>query len=664
MGLFDFLGPLNAGKWRGWDALPSPAAEAKAAPTVRPLAMFGPGAVFYDAAASTRSLDPSGSSAVEACLGVLAASVSEPPLAPYRPGPKGGAERVPAPLPNLSTLLARPNPALTLASMLAYVAVATRTDGNGYWRKIRSGDPERGNVVELWPVCPSRIEPFTRPGSSDFISGYRYTDEHGRAEELPTANVVHFRYGIDPADHRLGYAPLRKLTAEVSSDLQATRYASRLLANLAINGLTLTFDKDAPPIDQATADELKARIAAAYGGENVGATAVLSPGSTLSALGFSPEQMDMKTLHRVPEERISAVLGVPAIVAGLGAGLDRSTFSNFEEAREAFTELTLVPLWRALAATLTTSLVPDFTSERAVFVDFDTSNVRALQEDQDKLATRLVTLVAGGILTVDEARAELDRPPLPAATAPASLPPAAVRARPYVMRLPSRKAAEDLIAGYDDLRQASLADWERELRAFFRAQAARVAGRAADGERTAFALVPESEAVQLRATLSPLQLALLDDLVPLVVTELGIAFQLDDPGTRDYLRAAGVNIGGITETTRSAVQTALVEGQAAGEGIADLARRLRSLPAFDAARAALVARTELGVAQNTAALAAYGASGVVVGVRVLDGDSDAACAAMNGRVFTLEQPPAALEHPQCVRAFAPLTDVADLAASA
>ena len=41
----------------------------------------------------------------------------------------------------------------------------------------------------------------------------------------------------------------------------------------------------------------------------------------IEQFGFSPEQMSLKDLRRLPEERISALLGIPAIVAGLGAGL-------------------------------------------------------------------------------------------------------------------------------------------------------------------------------------------------------------------------------------------------------------------------------------------------------------------------------------------------------
>jgi HK97 family phage portal protein len=683
MGLWDWIGPTSLTKRRGWDALPPPLASSVGASLLQTeVKAQGPGpmmingvSAFWTPTSAATVLTPSaagGNSAAFACLQTIAAAIAEPELKVYRlaPGERIELERTP-----LGDLLARPNPYFSMDALLAYLSTSLHVEGNGYWRKLRAGNPETGNVVELWPIAPAAVEPVTRTGSGDFISFYRYTGADGRVENIPTSNIVHFRYGVDDADHRLGSSPLKRLLTEVSSDEQATRYADRLLANLAINGLTLSFDKDSPAISQAQADELKARIQSAYGGDRAGSAAVLSPGASLTALGFSPEQMDMRTLHRVPEERISAVLGVPAIVAGLGAGLDRSTYSNFAEAREAFTETKLVPFWRSLAADLTLQLVPDFAADSSVVVDFDTAEVRALQADQNALAVRLQTLTAAGILTIDEARAELglDALPEPAAVpaepepepAPAviALPAAASRRLSRTMAL-AVKAAEDLPDRYAELRLLSLPDWESELVAFLLRQQARVTRRLQAGGETTADLMVQGEAILLGETLAPLQMAQLGAVSRLVMAELSIAFTVDDPLTRAYLQEAGVNIVGITDTTREAVSAALIEGQASGEGIDQLARRIRDLPAFSQARAELVARTELGHAQNTAALTSYQRSGVVVGVRVLDGDSDSACAAMNGRTFLLDQAPASLEHPNCVRAFAPLVDAADLVRSA
>lgn len=657
MGIFDWLGPLNAGgKRRGWDHLPQARKSLpwidesyRAALTVNTL-VHGPGAT--DLIDARRGSDAN--SAVFACLQVIATSIAEPELKVYR---VAAGERVELDTSPLLDLLRRPNPHMTLDMLLSYVSNCLHVDGNAYWRKLRAGDRDTGNVVELWPISPARLEPRTDPDSGDFISYYRYYLRPGRYEDIPPENIVHFRTGLDDRDHRLGVAPLKRLAREISSDEQATRYADRLLANLAINGLSLEWEKDTAALTPEQAAEIKARIQSAYGGDNVGAVSVLSPGAKLVSHGFSPEQMDLKVLHRVPEERIAAVLGVPAIVAGLGAGLDRSTYSNFSEAREAFTEMKLIPTWRQLAATVTLSLLPDFTSDRAVVVDFDTSDVRALSDDEDKKATRLKTYVEADILDTDEARAEIGREPRPDRPAPAlpSSPPEA-RSRPRIVELPRReiKAPDDLPAAFSRLKDFAEPAWFSEIEAFLAQQLGRMNARLRAGAETADDLVAAGEATLLGEALVPLHRSLLVAVTQTVIAELGIEFQLDDPATREYLRLAGSNIVGITDTTRDAVRAALIEGQAAGEGIPQLAARLRDLPAFNRARAITVSRTELGHTTNTAALANYRGSGVVGSVTVFDGDYDAACAAMNGRTFPIDQAPPTLQHPRCTRAFAPV----------
>jgi hypothetical protein len=121
----------------------------------------------------------------------------------------------------------------------------------------------------------------------------------------------------------------------------------------------------------------------------------------------------MTVLHRIPEERISAVMGVPAIMAGLGAGLDRSTYNNSEEMSEWFTERKLIPQWRADAKKLNVSLKPDFTDDRDIFVTFDQKNVRALQEDENEKYGRLSVAVGEKpFMKRNEARTEIGLDPI------------------------------------------------------------------------------------------------------------------------------------------------------------------------------------------------------------------------------------------------------------
>ena len=133
--------------------------------------------------------------------------------------------------------------------------------------------------------------------------------------------------------------------------------------------------------------------------------------------------MNLKDLRRLPEERISALLGIPAIVAGLGAGLDRSTFSNMSEARQMAYESNIIPTQRIFATTLNRQLLSrDFISEGRrgdgmrpknpdrIEVYFDNSGVRVLQEDEDAKTNRLNSSVKTGWMRVSEARRQAGLP--------------------------------------------------------------------------------------------------------------------------------------------------------------------------------------------------------------------------------------------------------------
>jgi HK97 family phage portal protein len=358
-------------------------------------------------------------SAVFACLQTLTRAYVEPPLRVYT---FDGDAPVPVDGHPLAALLRRPNPFMPGKPFLRYTEWCKHTYGNAYWRKIRAGTSGSGNVVELWPISPSKMAPVTYKGSGDFISAYRYTIDGGKYEDIPVSDIVHFRMGIDDDDQRVGCSGLQRLLREVASDTEATLFADRLLRNNAVPGLVVVPPKDAT-MDEQRAQEVKARIESAYGGENTGRVGVVSPGSDLKMLGFDPQSMDLSTLHRIPEERISAVLGVPAVLAGLGAGLQNATYSNVRELREFFTESTLVPLWAEDGETITHQLLPDFSADPTMYVAFDTDDVRALQQDESDLYTRLSAAVVAGWLLPADARDEAGYDPAPQLDAPAATPP-------------------------------------------------------------------------------------------------------------------------------------------------------------------------------------------------------------------------------------------------
>ena len=154
----------------------------------------------------------------------------------------------------------------------------------------------------------------------------------------------------------------------------------------------------------ADVDDVKLRFMGKFSGQHRGEPLVLSGGVRVDKLSFTPTELNLREVRFIPEERISALLGLPPGVAGLGAGLARNTFSNYAEAREAAYENNIIPTQRLLSAELDTQLLPDLGNPATEHVSFDLSQVRVLQDDQDKLYSRMAVGYNAGFLKRSEAR--------------------------------------------------------------------------------------------------------------------------------------------------------------------------------------------------------------------------------------------------------------------
>lgn len=308
---------------------------------------------------------------------------------------------------DLLRLLRRPNP--YYSGRILWMATVTdwNVDGNAYWLKVRDVG---GRVRQLWWVPHWMIEPKSDENDETvFISHYEYKPGGAYAMEpitLPVSEVVHFRFGLDGDDPRKGYSPLKSVLREVFTDDEAANFTASLLRNMGVPGVVVSPKGEAAPSEEDV-KATKAYIREKFGGDNRGEALVMSAPTEIEQFGFSPEQLTLKDIRRIPEERVTAVTGVPAVVAGLGAGLDRSTFTNYAEAREAAYEQAIIPTQTLLAEELAFQLLNDFEAEERIWsirVGFDLSNVRVLQEDRFNLAKRLDLAVRGGWAMVAEGR--------------------------------------------------------------------------------------------------------------------------------------------------------------------------------------------------------------------------------------------------------------------
>lgn len=310
---------------------------------------------------------------------------------------------------DLVKMLRRPNRFYSGKTMWMATLADFTVDGNAYWIKVKN---RAGAVEELWWTPCGLLTPQGTP--HEFISHYEYRPGGSSGSEaivLDPSEVVHFRYGLDPEDIRKGHSPLKSVLREVFTDDEAATFTASLLTNMGIPGLLVSPGNGDHTPSEDDVKATKEYVSSEFSGDNRGTPLVMSGPTEIKQFGFSPEQMDLKALRRIPEERVTAVIGLPAIVAGLGAGLDRSTFSNFAEAREAAYESNIIPTQSLLAEEIFLQLLPDFDSGAdidSLKVGFDNSEVRVLQEDANKRAERMDSGVKAGVVKVSEARTARD----------------------------------------------------------------------------------------------------------------------------------------------------------------------------------------------------------------------------------------------------------------
>lgn len=633
---------------------------------------------------------------------------------------------------DMLSLIKRPNRWYSGVTLMTAIVPDFWIDGNAYWLIMR--DRTR-RPTSLWFIPAWMIEPKGARevyNEEDFITHYEYNPYSGANIKLDPRDVVHFRHGIDPENPRKGRGKFKSLMREIFTDEEAANFTAALLHNMGVPGVVVSPSKDSSEYSPSPAEAraMKEYIRQNFNGDHRGEAMVFEGPITVSQFGFSPEQMNLRELRRIPEERISGVVGVAAIVAGLGAGLDRSTFANYAEAREASYEENIIPMQRFISADLDTQLLPEFEpNPDVVRVSFDTSNVRILQEDKNKESDRVISQWRGGIIQLSEARSKLgydiekehDFYALPlnadfvpadqlaeyvAPKAPAPTPPAvtvapvpqlpapgqtaqdgqqppepgaavptqggkareraaakAARAHSRFMLVIERRTAKvrsalqtSLTAGYAAIGLAAGNAYQT------------VAKRA--GDITDDVLDNPSLLRVLEAQAAEFEKAVRDAYIEVagivyeetaIFLETELAFNLDDPEARSIIEKGGkrinsVDIGG---GIRSDIMRAISEGQSAGEGPRQIAKRIRD-EVGGTKKAETIARTEVKYAQNVSSISAYKKSEVVTGLLAFDnqtGYNDGDCTARDGKVYSFadaeEQTDA--EHPNGTLSWAPYT---------
>ncbi len=311
----------------------------------------------------------------------------------------------------LAILLKRPNPHFSGRRLWMSTVLDFAVDGNAYWMKARASQGW-GQPIELWWVPTWSMRAAYPQDGSEYLSGYIRT-VNNRQTFVPREDVIHFRWGTDPQDERRGRSPISAAIRQIAGDNAAATYVAAILRNMGISpDVWSPSDGDAEiPVEEAQLikQQLLLRATDEHRGEPMISRWPLKRDTSQR----SPDELMLNDIINYFEERICALMLIPPMVVGLGSGLDRSTYSNSEQAHRAAYQNCVMPMQQIMADELQAQLLPDLGDSDRQTVGWDYTKVPALQEDQNALRDSVSTAVKAGWIKISDARKLFGLPSAP-----------------------------------------------------------------------------------------------------------------------------------------------------------------------------------------------------------------------------------------------------------
>jgi len=315
-----------------------------------------------------------------------------------RPMPDGQVETV-ADHPILQ-LLAQPTPNVPPSLVWSWILPDYQLLGNAYFRKVRVS----GRVVGLQYLAADMMRPVGNKINP--LIKYQYTVD-GTSYDIALEDLIHIRYGRDPQDSRFGRSPVTSVLREIATDNVAASAAFGMVRNGGMPSIMVgpDYKGGVEDLSEDDARQTKRKLQQDFTGDNAGSVLVMTGPFKVEQVSHKPSEMAFDEIRRKPEERVCAALGLNPLVLQLGSGLERATYSNLEQAtRSAWTD-GMIPLMRQMSEALTIALLPDYEeTQPGDYLEFDVSNVPALQADLNEDAERAERLYKSGIIDLATAK--------------------------------------------------------------------------------------------------------------------------------------------------------------------------------------------------------------------------------------------------------------------
>ena len=307
---------------------------AKAIPYDFSLNLFGPGTTLDDTFEVYAREGMEKNQTVAAAIMFKVRAVSQAPLNAHV-NDDDNPSRLPSDHP-MQRLMLRANEAMTGVYLQELRTLFYNLCGNSY---IYIERDVTGMPTALYPLRPDRVlEVITPPNRID----YAYIPiNKTQADGFPILreDMIHDKHPA-PLDIYEGYgrgmSPLKAAARSIDIDNKFSRFLSQLVDNGVLPAAMLTSDHI---LNEKQAKEIQKLYQDRYAGfRNWSDVMVLGQGMRYEKMGMTLEEMVFDKLDARNEARILQALGVSPLLIGTIKGLESSTYTNQEKARQAFWE--------------------------------------------------------------------------------------------------------------------------------------------------------------------------------------------------------------------------------------------------------------------------------------------------------------------------------------
>lgn len=339
---------------------------------------------------------------VYACIELRANSVSEPPckivtgIGKDKKEISGAFSWLPE---------KRPNVEMGEVEFWRVSEIYTNIAGYCIWEKERD---RMGRVINLWPLNPIYCS-FLR-GPNRPLRAVRYLYPGNEPWDIERENFIIFGE-FDPI-----YPMVRFLSRSMVA-MRSTGVHSSVTDVLKIffdRGMISQLLISVPQqIKLKEAQQLGELWMEQHGG--VGQSSkplVMGQGATATQIQQTFREMAFADIDGRTESLICMTFGISPLLLAAKVGLSASTYSNYDQARSAYMERTVKPRWMWYQSEMTQQLMAETGEADDAYFEFDTSEVSELQEDEDKLWTRVDGALKQNLIYRDEARTKIGLDPV------------------------------------------------------------------------------------------------------------------------------------------------------------------------------------------------------------------------------------------------------------